>query len=109
MARLLMMAPRVARLDARKVRLAPRSDDSLYDSPRWRALTAQLKRERGERCEDPDCKTPSGPWRRIVADHVREVRDGGALFDKRGIMLRCDACHNRKTAQERARRAHEAW
>jgi len=33
------------------------------------------------------------------------VKDGGARLDPSNIMLRCAACHNRKTHREKAARA----
>lgn len=86
-------------------RAAPRKvAESFYLSPEWRALVDDIIRERGRRCEDSACETPNGPWSRIIGDHIIERRDGGAPLDKRNVLLRCQACHARKTARERARR-----
>ena len=62
-------------------------------------------RARGRICEDPD-HDPDTPrtGHRIFGDHIHELRDGGAMFDARNIMLRCGSCHSRKTAAERAKR-----
>jgi len=103
-----MVPHRLATLDVRRVGTAGGPHDGFYRSPEWRAVIATIKRERGARCEDPECATPFGPWRRIIGDHIRELRDGGAPLDKRNVLLRCHACHVRKTARERARRARSA-
>ncbi len=77
--------------------------DPFYASKPWRALMAELFRERGYRCEDPTCKG-GAPSRKIYGDHIVELRDGGAPLDKRNVLLRCASCHGRKTAAERAKR-----
>lgn len=78
---------------------------SFYLSPEWRAFRDQLIKERGWRCEDPKCETPRGPWKQIYGDHIHEIADGGAKLDRLNVMLRCGACHGRKTRDEKAKRA----
>jgi len=41
----------------------------------------------------------------LFGDHIRELSDGGAPLDRANILLRGAACHGRKTAAERKRRA----
>lgn len=79
--------------------------DSFYSSPQWRTFRDTLIRERGWRCEDPNCSTPRGPWTQIYGDHIIEIVDGGAKLDRRNVLLRCGVCHGRKTRDERAKRA----
>ncbi len=76
-----------------------------YQSPAWRFLIASIKAVRGSRCEDPDHEpgTPRGGVR-IYGDHIKELKDGGAALEANNIMLRCGACHNRKTAKVRSER-----
>lgn len=69
----------------------------------------RIIKTRGRICEDPHCDTPHGPWRIIVGDHVVEIADGGARLDPANILLRCQACHNRKTAKGRATRQLRRW
>lgn len=90
------------RLQSAPQRIAPAPKVALpfYQSPEWRALVALLKRERGCRCAK--CQA-SGV--RIFADHVVELKDGGAALDPNNIMLLCGRCHAVKTAAERKRRA----
>jgi 5-methylcytosine-specific restriction protein A len=107
MARLKTLRPRIAELDTRRVKPPPKTGDPFYDSQPWRALVARLLSLRGRRCEDPTCPTPRGPWRRVYADHIVELSDGGAPLDPANVMLRCPTCHGRKTAAARVRRFSE--
>ena len=77
--------------------------DAFYNSPEWRALKAEIIAERGLRCEDPQCERTTPPSR-VFGDHIIELKDGGAPLDKRNVLLRCGACHTRKTAEARAER-----
>jgi len=96
-----MMRPRVAEMRPR-VFVPTRSDKQtkpFYLSPEWRALIADIKRERGEHCEE--CGVTGV---RIFGDHVVELEDGGAPLDPRNVRLLCGEHHAIKTARERARR-----
>lgn len=97
--------PTLARLDARIARPLPKETLPFYRSPEWRSFMAGIIAVRGRRCEEPGCGAKGC---RIYGDHIHELKDGGAPFDEQNIMLRCGACHNRKTAAERQRRAVEA-
>jgi len=97
------LGPRIRTLDARRVRPAPKRADPFYLTPEWRNLIDDIVRERGRRCEDPECRTPDRATR-IFGDHIVELRDGGAPLDRTNILLRCGTCHTRKTLRERARR-----
>lgn len=92
------MQPLVRSLGPR-VLPAPKIADALYLSPEWRSLMVQIKRDRGARCED------CGSTHRVAGDHVVEVKDGGAPLDPKNVRLRCQACHNAKTAKAKAARA----
>jgi 5-methylcytosine-specific restriction enzyme A len=81
------MPPRIAPI--------PKEADAFYLSPEWRKLVDAIKRERGCKCE----KCGAHPPVRILGDHIIELKDGGAPFDKRNIMLLCLPCHNKKTAE----------
>lgn len=79
--------------------------DPFYVSPEWKAFRNALIKERGWRCEDPKCEAPRGPWKQIYGDHIVEIADGGAKLDRHNVLLRCGACHGRKTRDARAKRA----
>lgn len=106
-AKLRMIPTRVPTADPRRVKPPPRPHHALYQSREWRRLVDQVIQERGRVCEDPACATPRGPWSRIIGDHVQELVDGGAPLDKRNVLLRCAACHGRKTVQARKARAFD--
>ncbi len=82
-----------------KVKALPKVADPFYQSPEWRTLVRDIKRERGAFC----CMCGSG--HRVTGDHVVEIKDGGEKLDERNVQLLCHGCHQRKTARERARRA----
>jgi 5-methylcytosine-specific restriction enzyme A len=97
------LPPRLRLLEQRTALPPAKIADAFYLSPAWRALMTEIIRERGRRCEDPLCERQSPPSR-VFGDHIVELADGGAPLDKRNIMLRCGACHTRKTAEARAAR-----
>lgn len=91
------LSPKVATLDTRSARLAPtESNNPLYQSQVWRTLVRELKLERGERCEECRCDN-----RRLVGDHVKEIKDGGAPLDPLNVRLLCYSCHTKKTVNAR--------
>lgn len=82
--------------------------DPFYLSAEWKALMKAIIRTRGRVCEDQDhdaAKPREGV--RLYGDHVIEIKDGGAKLDPHNVLLRCAACHGRKTAATRADRARE--
>jgi len=99
------LKPRLGLANTYKVALPQKVANPFYDTPEWRDLVALIKAVRGRRCEDPNCKTPHGPWVRIYGDHIIELSDGGEPLDENNVMLRCAPCHGIKTARERGRRA----
>jgi 5-methylcytosine-specific restriction enzyme A len=103
--RLRALQSRIATLDTAIARTPAKQADRVYDSPEWRRLRMEIITERGERCEDPEHRPdmPRGGVR-IELDHIRELKDGGALLDRKNLLLRCRSCHVRKTHAERAKR-----
>lgn len=98
----LKQAPPLVAASAPTIRSAPKLVDEFYRSPEWLALVASIKRERGNVCQD--CGA-DGRKVRLFADHITEIRDGGAKLDRRNIRMRCGRCHGRKTEAERRKRA----
>lgn len=96
-----MMPARLRSLPA-LVKPMPKVAERFYTSKEWRGLMARLKRQRGAWCER--CGA-GGKGVRIIGDHVVERKDGGAELDPANVMLLCLPCHNRKTAEAKARRA----
>jgi 5-methylcytosine-specific restriction protein A len=107
--RLTVLRPRV---EMASQRLAPRPKTAapVYSSPEWRALIANIIRERGRRCEDPKCQSPNRALgQKIYGDHIIELSDGGALLDPCNVLLRCAPCHGKKTTTERNKRMATRW
>jgi hypothetical protein len=98
-----MLPPRVPVL-APAIRPAAKQAEAFYMSPEWRAFRAEMERQRGRRCQDPQCRAPHAPGVRYL-DHVKERKDGGADLDPGNVLFRCAPCHGRKTEEERQARA----
>jgi 5-methylcytosine-specific restriction endonuclease McrA len=71
---------------------------AFYLTSQWRQLRDAIVRKRGSVCQH--CGK-AGP---VIADHVHEIRDGGAPLDERNIELMCNSCHTSKTWRARAER-----
>jgi len=107
--RLSLLRSRVSTI-ANRLAPGPKVAAPAYQSREWKMLIAAIIRERGRRCEDPQCQTPNhGAGQRIYGDHRRELRDGGELLDAANIQLLCATCHGRKTAAERNKRMATRW
>ncbi len=50
------------------------------------------------------CQRCSRTGVRLYADHIREIKDGGARLDLANGQALCPSCHTRKTNAERDRR-----
>ncbi len=75
-----------------------------YKTQEWVQLVARIVRKRGRRCENPECAREV-TLTRIFADHIIEIKDGGALLDENNIELLCGSCHVTKTLQMRKERS----
>jgi len=104
MARLTSLPTRVKAVDTRKVHVAPKTAAPIYSTPEYQAWRTLVVGRANGRCQDPLCKYPHRKPSRLFADHIIELRDGGAPFDPANGMARCGSCHTRKTAAERAKR-----
>lgn len=88
--------PRLKTINTSRLAAPKKRGAKFYDEPEWRALVRQLIAERGRRCEHcgaTDC--------RLWADHVIELKDGGAEMDPNNLQLLCARCHGVKTAAAR--------
>lgn len=81
--------------------VAPKVVDRFYNSPEWRRLASSAKAGAGHRCQTCGAEA-SG--RGLIADHVVEIRDGGARLDPMNVRVLCATCHQIKTAKVRAER-----
>jgi 5-methylcytosine-specific restriction protein A len=98
MARLRQAPARVDRAPAR-IAYPDKVADPFYRTQDWTRLARDIKRQRGSCCEA--CGMPHA---NLIADHVIELKDGGAPLDPLNIQIMCHACHNAKTARERSAR-----
>lgn len=102
--RLRTVGPRIAVVDTSTARPPPKTVDPFYHSPEyleWRAIV--IDRANG-RCQDPLCKAPHRTGIVLFADHIKELKDGGAKYDPANGLARCGSCHTRKTNEARAAR-----
>ena len=95
------LPPRVALADLRTAGLPPKVADSFYSSPAWIALRDRVRREVGGRCQMAGCGRAE---RRMFADHIVELKDGGAPLKRANVWLLCASHHSFKTVAERAKR-----
>ena len=99
-----MLGSRVATLDTAIARPEPKRVDPIYKTPEYESWRAEVIGRAHGRCQDPRCQHPGRRGMRLFADHVVELKDGGAPFDPSNGLARCGSCHSRKTAEERAKR-----
>lgn len=100
MGRLTNIKPQLGSLGPR-LRPPPKIVEQFYSSPEWRALVARRKR-------DPDFHAALGrakPGERVILDHIRERRDGGADLDPANTQWLTNSEHQAKTAKAKGRRA----
>ena len=99
---------RVATMASPRVAPPPKVADKLYHTPQFKAWKAAVIARAGGRCEavDPGVQRchKAQPMHRMFADHIEEVRDGGAEFDLDNGQCLCGSHHTAKTAQARAAR-----
>ena len=107
MPRLTTIKPALTALDTRTARPPPKTADAELATPEHQAWRLEVLKRAGWKCQGPGCdKHGRRGGVRLYADHIAERRDGGDALDPANGQALCPSCHGRKTAQERARRAH---
>jgi 5-methylcytosine-specific restriction enzyme A len=97
--KILRPSERLARLAYRTIPFEPKRADDHYRSPEHIEWSKVVLRRAGYACEK--CGRDDG---RLFADHIREIKDGGLLYDPANGQALCGSCHTIKTMQERAKR-----
>jgi len=107
MAKLRTLGPLVRALDTRTAKLPPRQRDPFYETPEFRAWRTQVVARADGQCEamvNGHRCTNASPDHRMYADHVIEIRDGGARLDLTNGQCLCHTHHEIKSAAARAQR-----
>ena len=81
----------------------PKEVNAHYQSPEHKAWRLAVMRRAGWKCQHPGCGRGS-PQHRLFADHIIELKDGGAPLDPANGQALCGEHHTSKTVQARAAR-----
>lgn len=98
MGRLSYAAPRISTLDTRRAKPIEKEADAHYLTPEHKEWRKQVLNRAGWRCEYIDkvgkrCERSHKRGDRMIADHILEIKDGGALLDIRNGKCLCTV-HN---------------
>jgi 5-methylcytosine-specific restriction enzyme A len=89
------------------VPLPPKVKDEVYTTPAYRAWRDKVVARAGARCEAVDhghrC-SKAAPHHRMYADHIVEIRDGGAIHDVSNGQCLCRSHHEIKTIEVKKKR-----
>lgn len=74
---------------------------NIYNNPRWKKLSKayRLLNPLCERCTKLGNTTLAQ-----MVDHIVEIEDGGAMWDRNNLQALCNPCHNTKTGLEKRKR-----
>jgi len=77
----------------------------IYSSTRWLSLRQQkiTLQPLCEHCLRYEIVKPG-----YIVDHVKEIKDGGEIWDIENLEHLCHSCHNAKTARERLKRKRKS-
>ena len=78
-----------------------RNGKHVYSTYQWKKVRKLYAASQPlcEHCLRFDIVTPLA-----VVDHIKEISDGGELYDFKNLMSLCHTCHNQKTAKEKKKR-----
>lgn len=96
-----MLRPRLALTDTRSARPPPKQRAAHYGTAEHEAWRREVIRRAGGLCQGKGCGRHGT---RLFADHIVELKDGGAPYDAGNGQALCGSCHSRKTAAVRAAR-----
>ena len=80
-------------------RVQERTPLAHYQTPEHRAWRMHVLKRAGFKCEQ--C---GSQFRTLYADHIHEIKDGGALLDPANGQCLCHNCHVSKSIREKNRR-----
>lgn len=108
-----MLRPAIPVADLRIARPREKRVDPELSTQAYKRWAEQVKRRAGYRCEwieaGQRCAKSQGNGDRMIADHIRERKDGGALLDLKNGQCLCFSHHGVKTAIERNKRMAQKW
>lgn len=109
MGRLSYAAPRISTLDTRRAKPIEKEADAHYLTPEHKEWRKQVLNRAGWRCEFIDtkgkrCDRSQQRGDRMIADHIVEIKDGGALLDVRNGRCLCTAHNTKKGIEARNKR-----
>ena len=94
--------------DSRAIKPEAKTAEPFYLGKEYRAWREVVIRRAGRRCqaigENGWRCSKAEPYHRMFADHVVEIRDGGAMYDPANGMALCGKHHTLKTMRVRAAR-----
>jgi hypothetical protein len=105
--KLATLRPSLGCMDGRRVKPPPKVANDIYHSPEYRAWRETVISRAGGRCEiveDGKRCWRRMPTHRMYADHLVELKDGGAPFDPANGQCKCASHHTAKTAVAKAAR-----
>lgn len=101
------LRPRVTRLETRTALPPPKQADTELLTRDHRAFRSIVLKRSGWRCEvvtnGVRCENRH-PAHRMYADHIKERKDGGDLFDPLNGQCKCASHHTLKSNEERTKR-----
>ena len=104
----LRCTPSMLRLaDISAVRLPPKVAAPIYSTAAFKAWRTAVIERANNRCEWKGCGVMGSPMvtgSRMFADHIVELKDGGAPFDPANGQCLCGKHHSLKTIAERSKR-----
>lgn len=101
-----MLKPRLATIAPSRIKPLPPPEKERahhYGTPEHRAWQREVVARAHGMCQGNGCGRTNV---RLFADHIIELKDGGAPFDLRNGQALCGSCHSTKTAK--AKREREA-
>lgn len=73
-----------------------------YNSTQWKKVRDEMMRRSGG-----VCAMCGGVSKRMIVDHIKEIKDGGCKLCYENLQVLCNSCHNKKTADESKKRSED--